>query len=246
MQDWSLTPVISGAVLLLSSLFPSLFRAKTIFFFVLFNLFSALKLIYRQNMWYFTLSSCINLCFGLVINPFKMLLLSRDLLYFLNCFFFFKPQDHQKQIQAACCLFLCSEGEDQEPLAVVGSPYWMAPEVLRGEVYNEKVLTSGSLQSSAAADCCRSSRSTEGVMTADQINHGSKQGHKALRYLINQLQCQCKQSCYVTTVALGLSYWYSLWSLMGIPKSLSDSFQCFANNLTSRKSIPPCRGRSCF
>ena len=35
----------------------------------------------------------------------------------------------------------CSEEEDQEPLAVVGSPYWMAPEVLRGEVYNEKVLT---------------------------------------------------------------------------------------------------------
>lgn len=33
----------------------------------------------------------------------------------------------------------CSEDEDQEPLAVVGSPYWMAPEVLRGEVYNEKV-----------------------------------------------------------------------------------------------------------
>ncbi|TMS02013.1 Dual specificity testis-specific protein kinase 2 [Larimichthys crocea] len=32
-----------------------------------------------------------------------------------------------------------SEEEDQDPLAVVGSPYWMAPEVLRGEVYNEKV-----------------------------------------------------------------------------------------------------------
>lgn len=32
-----------------------------------------------------------------------------------------------------------SEEADQEPLAVVGSPYWMAPEVLRGELYNEKV-----------------------------------------------------------------------------------------------------------
>ncbi|KAL6118478.1 tesk1 [Pungitius sinensis] len=32
-----------------------------------------------------------------------------------------------------------SDEEDQEPLAVVGSPYWMAPEVLRGELYNEKV-----------------------------------------------------------------------------------------------------------
>ncbi|XP_067117587.1 dual specificity testis-specific protein kinase 1 [Osmerus mordax] len=32
-----------------------------------------------------------------------------------------------------------SEGTNQEPLAVVGSPYWMAPEMLRGELYNEKV-----------------------------------------------------------------------------------------------------------
>ncbi|XP_074875978.1 dual specificity testis-specific protein kinase 1 isoform X3 [Buteo buteo] len=31
-----------------------------------------------------------------------------------------------------------SEDSEKEPLAVVGSPYWMAPEVLRGEIYNEK------------------------------------------------------------------------------------------------------------
>ncbi|XP_066535972.1 dual specificity testis-specific protein kinase 2 [Hoplias malabaricus] len=33
----------------------------------------------------------------------------------------------------------CSDGAEKQPLAVVGSPYWMAPEVLRGEFYNEKV-----------------------------------------------------------------------------------------------------------
>ncbi|MGH0128029.1 UNVERIFIED_CONTAM: hypothetical protein FKN15_077323 [Acipenser sinensis] len=30
------------------------------------------------------------------------------------------------------------DGGEKQPLAVVGSPYWMAPEVLRGELYNEK------------------------------------------------------------------------------------------------------------
>lgn len=35
----------------------------------------------------------------------------------------------------------CSDGVDKQPLAVVGSPYWMAPEVLRGELYDEKVFT---------------------------------------------------------------------------------------------------------
>lgn len=39
----------------------------------------------------------------------------------------------------------CSEEEEQTPLAIVGSPYWMAPEMLRGEVYNEKVRERRSL-----------------------------------------------------------------------------------------------------
>ncbi|KAK0141276.1 Dual specificity testis-specific protein kinase 2 [Merluccius polli] len=32
-----------------------------------------------------------------------------------------------------------SDGVEKQPLAIVGSPYWMAPEVLRGEFYDEKV-----------------------------------------------------------------------------------------------------------
>ncbi|KAI4884980.1 hypothetical protein NFI96_020257, partial [Prochilodus magdalenae] len=32
-----------------------------------------------------------------------------------------------------------SDGTQKQPLAIVGSPYWMAPEVLRGEQYDEKV-----------------------------------------------------------------------------------------------------------
>nr|XP_046234237.1 dual specificity testis-specific protein kinase 1-like [Scatophagus argus] len=32
-----------------------------------------------------------------------------------------------------------SDGVGKQPLAIVGSPYWMAPEVLRGELYDEKV-----------------------------------------------------------------------------------------------------------
>lgn len=52
-------------------------------------------------------------------------------------------------------MHLYSEDDVQEPLAVVGSPYWMAPEVLRGEIYNEKVLTGLFIHSSSAADCCK-------------------------------------------------------------------------------------------
>ncbi|XP_073670358.1 dual specificity testis-specific protein kinase 2 [Paramisgurnus dabryanus] len=31
------------------------------------------------------------------------------------------------------------DGVEKQPLAIVGSPYWMAPEMLRGELYDEKV-----------------------------------------------------------------------------------------------------------
>ncbi|KAI3353124.1 hypothetical protein L3Q82_019249 [Scortum barcoo] len=34
-----------------------------------------------------------------------------------------------------------SDSVGKQPLAIVGSPYWMAPEVLRGELYNEKIYT---------------------------------------------------------------------------------------------------------
>lgn len=36
--------------------------------------------------------------------------------------------------------FLCVRSAEREKLSVVGSPYWMAPEVLRDEGYNEKVM----------------------------------------------------------------------------------------------------------
>jgi len=41
------------------------------------------------------------------------------------------------EVEETCCL--CSDGGGKQPLAIVGSPYWMAPEVLRGELYDEKV-----------------------------------------------------------------------------------------------------------
>lgn len=44
-----------------------------------------------------------------------------------------------KQCFVSLSGFFLSEEEEQTSLAIVGSPYWMAPEMLRGEVYNEKV-----------------------------------------------------------------------------------------------------------
>lgn len=40
------------------------------------------------------------------------------------------------QIFCGCVTVFSAEGEK---LSVVGSPFWMAPEVLRDEAYNEKV-----------------------------------------------------------------------------------------------------------
>lgn len=45
-------------------------------------------------------------------------------------------------IKLTYLLVLFSDGVEKQPLAIVGSPYWMAPEVLRGELYNERVKIS--------------------------------------------------------------------------------------------------------
>lgn len=44
-----------------------------------------------------------------------------------------------KEMHKMFVLLVYSDGVEKQPLAVVGSPYWMAPEMLRGELYNEKV-----------------------------------------------------------------------------------------------------------
>ena len=48
------------------------------------------------------------------------------------------------------CVFVYSA--DGEKLAVVGSPFWMAPEVLRDEPYNEKVSLSAGHDSVSEAE----------------------------------------------------------------------------------------------
>lgn len=40
-------------------------------------------------------------------------------------------------VKCVCVCCVCSA--EREKLSVVGSPFWMAPEVLRDELYNEKV-----------------------------------------------------------------------------------------------------------
>lgn len=54
----------------------------------------------------------------------------------------------------------CSK-DDQEHLSIVGSPYWMAPEMLRGELYNEKVLTDASAKELKVHRGCNESLSNK-------------------------------------------------------------------------------------
>lgn len=53
--------------------------------------------------------------------------------------------------------------DEQEGLSIVGSPYWMAPEMLRGEVYNEKVLTDASAARLKVHEGCNESPSNKPV-----------------------------------------------------------------------------------
>lgn len=49
---------------------------------------------------------------------------------------------HKRQTLCVCVFVVCVCSAEREKLSVVGSPFWMAPEVLRDELYNEKVKTS--------------------------------------------------------------------------------------------------------
>lgn len=56
----------------------------------------------------------------------------------------------------------CSKDE-QEGLSIVGSPYWMAPEMLRGELYNEKVVTDASAAQLKVHEGCNESPSNKAL-----------------------------------------------------------------------------------